>query len=82
MLTLPLPTRMLALFDAMPAGQGPDGAEVALDTPQGLEQVAAGWRTPALWPADAEPQTLARRRFAAFFREKYREIVRLGGLSP
>ncbi len=68
---------MLRLFDAMPPGTGPDGERIPLDDDAGLEQVAAGWRTPALWPADADPATLARQRYAAFFRDNYRAILRL-----
>jgi len=73
----PQRAEMLRLFDAMPLGPGPQGEQVALDDPAGLEQVAAGWRTAALWPADADPPTLARQRYAAFFRRNYREILRL-----
>lgn len=68
---------MLDLFDGMPTAPAPGGAEIALDGAGALEQAAAGWLDASLWPADADVAALARRRWAASFRESYREILRL-----
>ncbi|MHC4415440.1 MAG: ABC transporter substrate-binding protein [Planctomycetota bacterium] len=66
--------RMLELFDAMPEGLGPDGSALPLESAN-LDRIRQGWERASLWPP-ADPKHVARRRFARFFGDNYREILR------
>lgn len=74
--------RMLELFDAMPEVPAPGGALLDLVDTTNLGAIRDGWikeqwAEAALWPAQATPAEELRRTFRAFFRDNYREIVRL-----
>jgi hypothetical protein len=74
--------RMLELFDTMPTIEGPDDEQYPLQRTEHLGTVRAGWlrggwTEAGLWPAEADPQDVMRRRFADFFRANYKAIVEL-----
>jgi ABC-type Fe3+ transport system substrate-binding protein len=79
--TDPTLQRMLELFDAMPEVAAPGGA-MRLDTTAELGPIKQGWLRgdwahEGLWPPDANPNDVLRRRLADAFRANYRQIVEL-----
>lgn len=75
--------KMIELFDSMPEIAAPDGKSVPLGDAARLGEIRNGWvkskwKDDGLWDPQTGPTDEMRRRFAAFFRERYREIIRLG----
>ena len=75
---------MLEAFDAMPTIDGPDDQQFELHDVTHLGAVKAGWlrggfKDAGLWPAEADPTELARRRWSAFYRTQYDRVRRGGG---
>jgi ABC-type Fe3+ transport system substrate-binding protein len=73
---------MIALFDAMPLVDGPDGAAYDLATTAHLADLKrgwlrGGWADAGLWSPEAAPASELRRRCGQFFGERYRRIVEL-----
>jgi len=78
----PTLNRMLELFDAMPEIEGADGGALSLATTAHLAAIREGWlkkgwADSGLWPPHAMPRDVMRRRFAVFFRDNYRRILKL-----
>jgi hypothetical protein len=81
-ITDPQLKRMLELFDAFPSLPGPGGAELSLAEPANLAALNRGWlrqewQKERLWSPQSTPSDAMRRRFAAFYRQQYREIVEI-----
>ncbi len=73
---------MLELFDALPTIEGPEGQVFDLANGSHLEPVRRGWlrrewAAEGLWHEEATPAEEMRKRFVAFFRRNYRQIVGL-----
>jgi iron(III) transport system substrate-binding protein len=82
-ITDPTLRRMLELFDAMPMVIGPAGREYSLADLDDLAELRegwlrGGWREHRLWHPESTPADALRQHAVRFFRENYREIVRLG----
>jgi ABC-type Fe3+ transport system substrate-binding protein len=74
---------MLDLFDAMPTTPTPDGTTPALvdDAIRAAIRtgwLGRGWSTHGLWPAEAAPADVLRRRWAAELRSNYERVIALG----
>ncbi len=72
--------RRLTLFDAMPSTDTPDGVPAVMDSEASVVSVGKGWlkegwKDAGLWPANASPVDVLRRRWTQFFSDNYRMIV-------
>jgi iron(III) transport system substrate-binding protein len=73
---------MIERFDALPSIAAPNGTSISLHDGSRLGEVRAGWMRgkwadQRLWNPETGPADEMRHRFGRFFRDNYREIMRL-----
>ena len=74
---------MLILFDSMPLIPTNEGSELSMDTPENRKILKYGWLRDqwigdGLWNPEDYGSTALKREAAAFFKQQYKIIIKLG----